>query len=321
MNKPARLLALLRQLPRKRGNTSSTAAALARSLGTTERTVYRDLAALEEAGICVANDGAGYYLLATDQTLLPGLSAEELLALTHAAQWGREVMLASAGVDVQPVLDKLASAGASQDLRRQAAERDPALVIAPHITDGPLGAHHLATALQARARGRQLRGVYCTPDRDDACERTLHPYAVVFRGQAHYLVARCELRDEVRTFRLDRFRSLAELEAPAEVPDGYDVEQHFLGAWEVVAGRTREIRLLLRGQACRRYRGSLLHPSQVVTRRAATELEFTLRVAISDEFVSWLLSMGPELVVLAPASLQRRLRALATEIAENYPQG
>jgi predicted DNA-binding transcriptional regulator YafY len=172
-------------------------------------------------------------------------------------------------------------------------------------------------AIQAgRKRGR-LRALYYSPDRDEQETRILHPYAVTYRGDAHYLVAYCELRRQVRTFRLDRFRELEITDRAADIPDDYDLAGHFSGAWEVTGGRRTGIVLLVGGKTARRMRFACVHPSQETCEKP-DGLEVHLKVVLTDELCSWILGLGPDAEMIAPKSLRRRIAALLKKNLAKY---
>ena len=99
----------------------------------------------------------------------------------------------------------------------QLCAEDDGLRIWPRAVDGPSVTRNVGVAMRARREHRKLRGVYFSLESGKTGERILHPHAVVYRGQAHYLVAYCEQRGEMRTFRLDRFTELEVLSQHAEV--------------------------------------------------------------------------------------------------------
>jgi len=318
MKQALRVLRILRELPRARGITASTAASLAERFGTSTRSIYRDIALLQEAGYAIAHDRAGYYLLPTDRCVPVDLSAAEIASLVYATYWVDGAVPAALRPDFTGVVEKLTAACGTDEAIISALNGDKGIDISPKQTDGPQAAVNMATAFRARRMRRKLRGIYRSPDRDELTERVLHPYSVSFRGDAHYLVAYCELRGEERTFRLDRFEELEMLDQTAEIPDRYDLEGHFSGAWEVTSGRRQEVKVLIRGKTARRFRSSSLHPTQRMEQRDDGAMELCLRVALTDEFRTWLLGLGPDAVVLEPACLREQIAEIIRKMSANY---
>jgi len=316
VNQCLRVLHLLRELPRLQGRETSTAAALAAAMGVSERTVYRDVELLVEAGFAVGNDGAGYYLSPMDRSLPPLLSATELSAIHYALDWLESSLPDALEIGADALVGKLAAACGTEEARLYAGEEG--LRIQPRAEDGPATPRNLKVALKARRECRKLRGTYCSPESGTTSERILHPYAVIYRAQAHYIVAYCEQRRSVRTFRLDRFTALEVLSQRADVDEDYDLEEHFSGAWELVGGRRHSVRLRITGKAARRLAQACVHPTQELTRHADDDLELRLNVALTEEFESWLLGLGGSVEVLAPQALRRRVCQQAQRLLDNH---
>ncbi len=320
MKHALRALRILRELPRGRGTPASIATSLAEQFGVSERSIYRDVALLQEAGYAIVNDRHGYYLLATEASVPVELSAAEIAGLVYSTHWVEECVPAALRPDLRTVIGKLTAACGSPDALRAALAGDDGIDISPPQTDGPAATRNMAVAFQARKAGRKLRGIYRSPARDERTERILHPYGVTYRGDAHYLVAFCELRSAERTFRLDRFEELEMLDQLAEIPDDYDFGSHFSGAWEVTSGRRQDVKILVSGKAARRLRSSRVHASQRTERSGHDKLELQFHVAITDEFRTWLLGLGADAVVLHPKVLREQMAKITGKMSTNYSE-
>lgn len=318
MEQALRVLRLARDLPRGRGHPGSHAAALGRRYGISERTVYRDIALLQQAGLAVCNDGEGYYLLATDQSIPVELSSVQLASLLYAVSLVRKTVPAGLRDDLEIVLNQLTAACGSDEAIRSALDAQEGIDVSPAVTDGPRAVRAMATAIKARRLRKQVRGVYHSADSGRVTERVIHPYAIAYRGDAHYLVGYCEVRGEIRTFRLDRFLALDVLDLPANIPDDYDIAEQFAGAWRVTGGRRHKVRLRVCGVTNRRVRSAALHPSQVTVAQTPEETILELHVALTDELCTWILGLGADVEVQAPRSLRRRIADTAQKILHNY---
>ncbi len=173
---------------------------------------------MQQAGLAVCNDGEGYYLLATDQSIPVELSSVELVSLLYVAQLVKESLPSGLVDDLRSAIDGLTVACGSDEAIRAALDREEGIDISPALTDGPQAVGSQETAIRARRLRKQLVGQYRSPERTSTVERIIHPYTITYRGDAHYLVGYCELREEVRTFRLDRFVDLQVRDAAAEIP-------------------------------------------------------------------------------------------------------
>ncbi|MGB8664083.1 MAG: YafY family protein [Serratia inhibens] len=200
MSRTERLLALMQILRRHRYPVAGHA--LAQEMNISMRTLYRDIATLQQQGAEIVGEvGIGYVL--RPGFMLPPLmfSPQEIEALVLGMRW-----VARRG-DTQ-------LAGAANNALAKIADVLPAMLRdeleANTLLIGPIDAVQVAdeTVVLIRDVIRQERKLavdYC--DRDGSVsERTLWPFALGYFEQVRMLVAWCELRQAFRHFRLDRIR-------------------------------------------------------------------------------------------------------------------
>lgn len=198
MSRSARLLDLIQTLRRHRRPV--TGEALATALDISLRTLYRDIATLQSQGARIDGaPGLGYVL--REGFVLPPLmfSVDEVEALVLGSRW------------VASRDDARLSAAAHDALAKIAAVLPPAL---RHDMDnttllvGPSDPAHadrdvLALMRRAIRLEHKLRIGYRDLKGKDS-ERTVWPFALGFFDRVQVLVAWCELREEIRSFRTDR---------------------------------------------------------------------------------------------------------------------
>lgn len=198
MSRAERLLALLEALRRHRRPVRGEV--LARTLGISIRTLYRDIASLRAQGASVEGEaGVGYRL--RPGFVLPPLMFpdEELEALVVGAKW------------VAARADAPLAEAARHALARLGGALPAALagrLDADHLMVPPASrpADRVDVALIRRAiRGeRKLRVAY----EDGAgvrSDRVIWPFLLAFFDGARLVSAWCELRAGIRHFRTDRF--------------------------------------------------------------------------------------------------------------------
>ena len=213
---------------------SATAAELARELEVSERTVYRDIAALTEAGVPVWTEpgrGGGIRLVDGWRTRLDGMTGQEAAALfaVGAPQALAELGMSSALAGAQAKL--LATLPA--DLREHArtvAERFH--LDAPGWFHGPRAAPELTTVAEAVWEQRQLRIGYRR--RDDVVERLIEPLGLVAKAGTWYVVARSvgssvDGRGDpmLLTYRVDRIATAEGTGERFDRPAGFDLAEHW----------------------------------------------------------------------------------------------
>lgn len=202
MSRAERLLELMQVLRRHRQPVSGQA--LAEEIGTSLRTVYRDIAALQGQGAVIDGEpGVGYVL--RPGFMLPPLmfSEEEIEAIVLGSRWVAErgdSRLAGAATDA---LAKIAAV-LPADLRDQ-LEASALFVVSGEAAAGDA---ELGAIRKAIREERKLAIAY----RDGGgaeTRRTIWPFALGFFERVRIVAAWCELRDDFRNFRIDRIASLA----------------------------------------------------------------------------------------------------------------
>jgi predicted DNA-binding transcriptional regulator YafY len=193
-----------------------TARDLARALGVSERTIYRDVQELSACGMPIESAaGVGYRLLRGFD--LPPLmfDREELQALRLGARM------------VRSWADPDLSQAASNALRKIEAVLPPELDIAgetlfaPHLHPYPV---RLVGLLRRAAADQQKARIgYTRPD-GDLSERTVRPLGLFYWGATWTLLAWCELRQDFRSFRLDRIGEVEVTEEPFQPETGKTLE-------------------------------------------------------------------------------------------------
>ncbi len=197
MRRADRLFEIIQQL---RGDRLVTAQTLAGKLEVSVRTVYRDIRDLQASGVPIDGAAGVGYLLRPGYQLPPMMFLPaEIEALIVGARmvkaWaGRRISDAAA-----EALVKIAAVVPEERMR--AAQRVPVFALGTRLQDSErdnLDAFGKAIdgRLKVRFAYRDVEG--------SATRRTVRPLALHFWGQVWTLAAWCELRDDFRTFRVDR---------------------------------------------------------------------------------------------------------------------
>ncbi|GAA0955429.1 YafY family protein [Actinocorallia libanotica] len=313
----ARLISLVLLL-QSRG--SMTAAELAGELEVSERTVYRDMLALAEAGIPVyAEQGrhGGYRLVGGFRTRLTGMTRDEAEALFLAGLDGPADQMGLADVVASTRLKLLA---ALPEPLRQAPERTGRrfhLDVPGWWTDAeapPL----LVELARAVRTDREIEIGYR--------ERTrrVRPYGLVLKGGIWYLVA--AVREQFRTYRVDRIVSLRETGEAFVRDEAFDLARQWAesSAGFVASMFRGEVTVRLSPDGMRALRRVTEPPALERARAAAGEPDgqgwvvTVLPVENLDVAFDQLLRLGPEAEVLEPPELRARLRKAAERLVALY---
>ena len=319
-----RLVALLFTLQRKRG---ATAGELASSLGVSERTMHRDLAALRDAGVPLWTEpgrNGGVRLVEGWRAGLDGLTSREAVAI-FAFGVPEALGALGLGTAVSAAHAKV-SASMPKELREQAELVAGRFHLdAPGWFGGEDSAGSLATVSRAVWESRQLRVSYSR--RDKIAERLLEPLGLVLKAGVWYLVARVPEDDALRTYRVGRITEAELLDQRFQRPSGFDLAGWWRESSAAFEQSTMQLEVTLRlsVRAFRQLPGVLGLESMATSLLERRDLDngwIEARLTMETEriAIAQLTSLGSDVEVLSPASIRAGLAAVGAEMtARNAP--
>lgn len=320
----ARYARLLRLLAALRGRTARNARDLARDLNVSERTIYRDLTVLQQAGVgCAFDRDGGGYRVGGDFFLPPvQLTLAEALALSvlgaEVARKNQVPLLGAAWQAVAKIRGQLPAA-----VRDGVADADGHVRVHGARVSPQDGCEEKFEAIrQAISQGRKVRCAYAGGHADGRRPFLFRPYALLFGQRAWYAVGYSELRGAERSLKLNRLVSVELTDRPYGVPDGWTVEKSLGKAWRMIRGPRRyAVEIAFDAEVGPNVADTLWHPTQTVVRGADGSCRFRCDVDGLDEIVWWVLGYGPHAEVVAPADLRARVRRLADDTRRRYDPG
>jgi predicted DNA-binding transcriptional regulator YafY len=187
-----------------RSRRLTTAAQLSERLEISQRSVYRDIAALQAQGVPIEGEAGVGYRMRRGFDLPPLMfsvrEAEALVASVRVAQSRIDVELAARAEDALAKILNVLPAG-----ERIAAET----VSVYAMSIGPDNATRMRLAqLRNATDGKFKIGLEYIDLKDAISRRVVRPLACFFWGEVWTLAAWCEQRENFRNFRVDRIRTL-----------------------------------------------------------------------------------------------------------------
>lgn len=199
MKRLSRLTNILLQLQSKRVVTSQE---LADKFEISQRTVYRDIKALEEAGVPIIGEvGAGYCLM--DSYKIPPVmfTGQEIAALITAQKIIKGNPDKSLNKNLSDLTTKVKAILKYSEKSGTEKLENRILV----FTSSKQSESDLLTSIQtAIVKQEVLKISYHTIYSDKIQDRQIEPLAVYFTDAKWLLIAHCRWRNEIREFRLDR---------------------------------------------------------------------------------------------------------------------
>jgi len=314
---------LLRHLEASHGATlEELAGALPADFSRHQRTIRRDLEALEAAGFPLLTErleGRVIWKLLDGFRRIPALafSPTELMALTFS----RGLLKPLEGTQLQSALDSaLTKAAAALPAPGHAYLRQLedllAIGFGPHVS---YRTHRetIDKLTEAIGRRRTVQMRYFSASRNATTRREVDPYRLWYASGALYLVAHCHLRGEVRLFAVERIRSCTLTDHAYQLPLHFDFDAYVQDALKVMrGGRPVTVALRFDRATAAWVKDRTWHPSQECVPEAGGRLRLTLKVAVTPELVGWVLGFGAGVRVLEPPALRTAVRETAQRILE-----
>jgi proteasome accessory factor B len=300
--------------------------ALAGEVDVTTRTIRRDLAALQEAGFPLYDerddDGRARWRL--DGQILKGLETGFTLAELCALYLSRNLLESVAGMPFQRDLT-LAFGRLEKMLSprmRQFLDRLPSVLAAkpgPRARGNGSSADLVGRLLEATLHLRVATMRYHSISSARVKDYVVHPYRLAFAQGGLYLLAYVPEYDDVRTFAVDRIRSVS-LEKQTFTPKKVIADDVFANSLGVNTGPAARVEIEFDARVAPYVRARVWHASQQIREDAEGGLVLSMDVCHDWALRSWILSWGPFARVMTPAALARDVRKDLQAATERYVQ-
>ena len=176
----------------------------------------------------------------------------------------------------------------------------------------PLGTENMHGLLHAIKNSYEINFVHekYWEEEQDKTYRTVHPLALKEARYRWYLLAKDLKDNRIKTFGLDRLTDLEITRKKFEFPKNYNPEVAFQHSFGVIADENPPQKIVLSfSHEQGKYVKSLpLHHSQKEIFSSENEYRVALFLHPTYDFVMELLSMGAEVKVLEPKSLQEEIK-------------
>ncbi|PYZ96803.1 transcriptional regulator [Alteribacter lacisalsi] len=298
----------------------ATASELADYCKTSTRTIYRDMAKLEELGVSWHREGRfGYKLLSKPIQQNGRLTKEEWMALTLYPMLSEGITSGEhpfhlsyrSGLEkVMTYVQKGESDGAlGERIRLHARPKDPAQInVMPAI-------------IPAISENRTIKVSYYSIHRDQRTERKMDPYYLVPREGHLYVIAYCHLRELPRVFRLSRFEKVEATKKTFTIPKSFNIDEYLSQRWSIISDDTNTTFKVKFDKVASRY--VLEEDFHVDTEREPqTDGSLILRTTVKskEEFLRWIRSYGIRAEVLEPESVREELAAECEKMWKVYSE-
>lgn len=218
--------------------------------------------------------------------------------------------------DQRNITDWLLNSSATSSLLQNS--RDIASKIL--LEDVPSARQHLVPAMEAIRNNQTLKFDYHPYNRSQPSRGVvIEPYFLRIYRQLWYVTGRNVADGKIKTYSLDRITELVIQPDTFTPPADADPKIYFRDSFGIVVNQSepKNVKLKVESRQAKYFRALPLHPSQQEMLNDKYSI-FTLRLRITPDFVSQLLSYGPAVTVLAPAELRAMVLTSLKSALDNY---
>ena len=152
-------------------------------------------------------------------------------------------------------------------------------------------------------------------------ERVVHPLGLVEKDGVWYLVA--DTANGMRTFRVNRVRSVVPTGDPVVRPDGFDLATTWSSVVATIEEKRASVRAVVRMPAWGPYalRGQFGPSTTVVAEHPDGRVDIEVGAPTEDYLAEHLAGWGDRLEVIEPPAVRARLAAIGRQLVARYDDG
>jgi predicted DNA-binding transcriptional regulator YafY len=162
---------------------------------------------------------------------------------------------------------------------------------------------------------------YNVSSRREITERTVQPYRLHYdqSGATWYLIAFCEIRQEVRTFAICRIHNLLITSDHFTIPDSFSISEYLEKAFDQTTGHAvYDITIRFTPYQSQWIREHRWHPTQQLVENDDGSATLKLTVGALDAVKRWVMRYGAQAEVIEPQELRDMVSQEVRELGEVY---
>jgi predicted DNA-binding transcriptional regulator YafY len=279
------------------------------------RTVYRDLKALEEAGVPIGVESGKGYFLVEGYHLPPVMFTREEASSFMVAE---KILAQSTDHSIfgpfKSALTKIRAVLKIEE--KKMAENLESCISVSTFPFTPSSSGFMIDILKAISDKLKISIVYHASHDDQVTTRLIDPIGVIYYGMDWHLIAFCNLRDDFRDFRISRIKELKISNLYNNGHDNYSLEAYYQCLSESID--LEQVRVcfdksVIKDMGSQKYYHGLI--SEIET-ELGTEMIFASNSL--DYIGKWLLTFMGKVEIISPPKLIEMMQNFAKEIQQKY---
>ena len=278
------------------------------------RTAYRDIKTLEEAGVPIISEAGVGYSLMEGYRLPPVMFTKEEAISFLTAEKLVEKLTDSATYNVyQNALLKIKAVLRSEEKEHlENMYKHIEVMENPYLPGNTSANNHLQAILNSIALKKVLSINYFANHSQQQSERKIEPLGIFLMTNKWYLIAYCWLRNEYRTFKVDRISKTVLTES------SYKKEHPSLKSYlKEIAKEHQELHTIVIqiDKPKMKYIGEQkFYNGFVSEKELKNKIEITFLTSSLEGFARWFIMYGDCADIVSPQSLKNRIIEISNQI-------
>ena len=315
MSRVSNCLRMLFMLQARNGELMKTMD-IAEKLEISQRMVREYKSDLEMAGIyieSVSGKHGGYYAPPGSLMKVPALNEEEINALVTARDYLARDPKYVFSREYNYAVDKIVTAG---DIHMEINECNMIYCQEENVRSNQRNQKDQYLQFNAAMIEKKKIEIVYFSNRNEKTYRTIHPYGLVAYKNAWYCIGYCELRNEIREFKLSRILDFEVLKETFVQPDGFNLRDH-IGRYQIFKGERMDVELRIAPPLCNYIRERIWGDEQDIEIDNEGYAILRARMENTPELTSWVLSLGSLAKVIGPEELKKQIKDEIAEMLKN----
>ncbi len=315
MNRVDRLSAILIMLQSRKIVKSEE---IAIRFDISQRTVYRDMRALHEAGVPIyAEAGIGYSIVEGYHLPPVMFTPEEAGSLIIAGKLIENFSDNSIKHNFNLASDKIKSVlPENQKDFISNVDKSTHIFYSPDKPQEGFSNSYLTPIQKAISQNKCVEIEYFSKYKEEFTTRIVEPLGLCFYGFKWHLISFCKLRNNYRDFRLDRVKSLVEIDDCIQNKENFTIERYFKELWEKEEVFTCNITFSKEG--AKNIAQSKYYFGFYGEKTINNNIEMDFIVNDYDYIANWILNLGDKVVKINTAKLKKKVKEIVAKLNTLY---
>lgn len=266
------------------------------------RTIYRDMKALENAGVPVYNEPGKGFALVDGYRIPPTIfTKEEAMSFAIAEKLVGKFADKKLSFDFSSALHKMKAILRTSEKENVALIEDQYVIFDSSSSEN---SEVLSVLLSCIVEKVQLEIFYQKPASDQAERRLLEPIGIFYENDYWYFMAFCYLRNDYRQFRIDRVKQLTK--TITLFKNEHQPLEYFLNRKKTVELPKNTIKIVIPKKMAHYFNWDKNSYGFVSDKEIDSQVEMTFETSLKLEyFARWLLMFSDEATVVEPLKLKQ----------------